>query len=234
MSCPRTLEELQQSPCILIERFARCSHLSRKNIEKAGFSNIISIKASENLNEYGLYILTDDIKKNNEENRLLSHLKVWKCIIENQIQCCTVFEDSIKFHKNWDILAGMYYSITPKNFHIVLLGCDFETSSLYVDTIPVYLRHAYIITLEGAYILYHLIMGETLMYPLDKMIYDLMIINREELRWYIWNVEMFPDKYPFTSDNKGIVFYDPNLYSYFTYMKQICKNTIRSISSIIR
>lgn len=136
---------------------------------------------------------------------LLSHLGVWKKIIDENIPVATVFEDDVIFHSQWHELAEKYYDATQKSCDMIFMGhhCGNVYPNIHIVQVPVYCLNAYIVTLEGAQKLYQMITQ----YPyddnhaIDMMLVRLMIEQLQncshpdmpQLRWLVWNTEMFPD-----------------------------------------
>jgi len=157
---------------------------------------------------------------------MLSHLDLWKMIIDNNVAIATVFEDDVCFHKDWSILAKSYFEITPKNFDLIYLGgqIDYMMPGNVLMT-PTFCTHAYVITLEGAKKLYKLLLEAQLgVKTIDCMLLGLMKsvvfenVDPVPFIWYTWNATMFYD--PFASAdpdwakrNNGLVFQDPKFIS---------------------
>lgn len=137
---------------------------------------------------------------------MLSHLAIWKKVIDDKLPFATVFEDDVVFHKQWHNLAHQYYVATPKTCDMIFMGhhCGNVVPHIHIVQVPVYCLHAYIITYEGAKKLYHMITQ----YPYDdNHAIDMMLVrlmgeqlrghpheSMPQLSWYAWNSEMFPDE----------------------------------------
>ena len=78
--------------------------------------NIEELETS--IKEFGNIKLHKDLGPG-QKGCLFSHLKLYKYIITNNIQVCTIFEDDVHFHPNWDYLAPNYYHNTPKNYDLI-------------------------------------------------------------------------------------------------------------------
>jgi GR25 family glycosyltransferase involved in LPS biosynthesis len=151
---------------------------------------------------------------------MLSHLNLWKHIIDNKIAIASVFEDDVLFHSQWHIYASEYYKHTPNDFHILYLGSQIEAQvQSAIAIVPVYCTHAYVITYEGAKLLYNLLLNQPNgVYTIDYMLIDIMWkvmynqINKPFI-WYVWNGNQLEESYK-TKDpskqkrNGGIVFQD--------------------------
>jgi hypothetical protein len=134
-----------------------------------------------------------------KQGTLLSHLDLWKHIIDNKIAWATIFEDDIVFHKNWHKLAPRYFEITPKDYGMCYIGhhcgCGIDG---HVITLPVYCTHAFILTLEGAKCIYNkMINDKNGVRAIDCLInhYQTQAYCGKDTfcQWYVWNGEMFPD-----------------------------------------
>ncbi len=200
-----------------------------ENIKNAGFKDMRIFKgvmAKDNK------VLRDTIEEFNNINFhkdmslgaigcLLSHLKIYKHIIQNKIQVCTIFEDDVHFHPNWSELAFKYYENTPKNFDLIFMGNQIDeciTTPKKVQAInncSAFCLHAYIITYQGAqkllkYLLHwdyntpdsekyvgHPLTG---LFAIDIMIKNIQDrMNKKKLKktiyWYCWNGTNFKCKY---------------------------------------
>lgn len=232
------MEELYDSHCFIVnlDRCPERYEYSYDNIKKAGFNNIERISAVD--------AKKDDLKKEWEKHGspkfdpgdtefdvytgkqgcMLSHLNLWKHIIENNIKIATVFEDDVRFHKDWEKLAPAYFKITPGEFDLLYLGgqIDFMMDG-HVIMSPTFCTHAYTITLDGAKKLYKLLTEcPKGVRTIDCMLLDLMkevLQNKlQNFRWYVWNGTYFPDPFA-TADpdwakrNTGLVFQDPKFES---------------------
>ncbi len=154
---------------------------------------------------------------------MLSHLNVWKHIIDNEISCCTIFEDDMIFHTHWNSLAYRYYDNTPKQSDMIYMGhhCGNLYPDMHISQVPVYCLNAYVVTLDGVKKLYDTITK----YPYDDFgVIDMMLVRIQteivlninmptKLVWYAWNSHMFPDpdnekyKHPDAlQKDKGLVF----------------------------
>lgn len=234
------------------------------NITKAGFTDM---RIFEGINCYNNEILNNTIREFNniklhenlspgQKGCLLSHLKLYKYIIENNIDICTIFEDDVHFHPNWDNLAFNYYNNTPKNFDIIFIGNQIDTSNkLIINNLSTYCTHAYIITFKGAqkllrYLLnwdyyskeIELCVGHKLtgLFCIDIMIKNIQDrMNKRELKkninWYCWNGTIFPCKFNnlpligFNVRNSGLVFQNENFMSIVSDKRE--ENKIITISN---
>jgi len=209
---------------------------SYKRIQEAGFTNISRWKGidaqKDNLRESWANVLgTSDtprfssyhkelIKYPGTQGCLLSHMLLWKHIIENKIEKCIVFEDDVLFHSDWKTLGPMYYNATPEKFHILYLGSQREAKGTgrIVDQVPVFCTHAYMITLEGAHCLTNALIHHPLgFYPIDCMLIDYMKnalkTGQSPFLWYSWNGTIYPSKEAQMEEgwdkrNSGLIFQD--------------------------
>ena len=156
----------------------------------------------------------------------LSHVLLWRAIVDLGLPFATVFEDDVWFHKNWDQLAPAYFHETPPDYDILFVGNMIlnPLQDLVVRT-DVWCMHAYVVTLEGARRLLDAVLKVPGgLFPVDAMLVHLM---RSELyegepagfRWYAWNGARYPDEQAVLDGGKpwrvkrntGLVFQDPTL-----------------------
>ena len=136
---------------------------------------------------------------------LLSHLGIWKYIIDAKLPNAIVFEDDVLFHKDWDLLARQYYRGTPEDADMIYMGhhCGNAIEHLHIARVPAFCTNAYFVTLEGARKLYRMIVEypypqgvaiDVMLYQLQRMILDKQTVDSGDLVWYCWNTAMFPDE----------------------------------------
>lgn len=207
------------------------------NIIKAGFKNIERFKgidakwddldkawADHNNPKLASHDINFNIRKG-AQGCMLSHLYIWKHIIENNLPYTIVFEDDVRFHSEWNNIINDYINHTPVDFDILYIGSQLEVSSTYpIVVLPVYCTHAYIITLEGAKKLYKLLLNyKEGVYTIDRMLIQFMYTavdhdNYKPFKWYVWNATMIPDNYKknklsIEKRNTGLVFQDDSFES---------------------
>jgi GR25 family glycosyltransferase involved in LPS biosynthesis len=136
-----------------------------------------------------------------KQGNILSHMSIWKHMIDNDIPWAFTCEDDIVFHKDWKTLAPAYFNATPKNYDLCYVGHHCGCGRPYnILKVPVYCNQATIVTNEGAKKIYHQILNDPNgVRTNDCMLYDYMIKSlqnpaQEIFNWYAWNAEMFPDK----------------------------------------
>jgi len=235
MTSNKAIESLYEDPCFIvsIDRCIERYEFAYENVSKAGFKNITrfvgvdavvdnldkawAVHGSPKFNEKD----PEFIQWKGKQGCMLSHLNLWKKIIEEKIPRVCVFEDDVRFHSEWNEYAPQYMHHTPSDFHILYLGSQIEIQTKQpIAIVPVYCTHAYVITYEGAKHLYNLIMTqEKGVYTIDIIFYDLMwkaMYDRTytPFVWYVWNGNIIPDKKYKTRDpskqkrNQGLVFQD--------------------------
>lgn len=236
---PTTWEEVLASPVYIInmdkstERLA----LAQKRIQDAGFQNIRRLSAVDAtdttvlLKEWGRYHTPPprfDTKRDPEfmqypgkQGCFLSHVKLWREMIEHTIPYVLVFEDDIKFHPNWNPLAEQYFKNTPSDWELIYLGGQMDFSSqFHIDEGPMYCTHAMMLTLSCAKSLYHALYNRKEgVYTIDNMFHDMQLAKTFPTTYYIWNATMYPCKDAYmdkgwTRRNHGLVFQDETLGSY--------------------
>lgn len=194
-------------------------------IKDAGFTSIHRFDAiGSNRLQQGWAILNNPSFAHNKDvffqhvlgkqGCFLSHMLLWKEIIEKQIPFMTIFEDDILFHELWNTIAPMYFDMTPKDFDILYLGSQFEKASKYhIDRVPVYCLHAYVISLKGATKLYNMILNNPEgVYTIDGILLEFMY--KDAFNWYVWNGSTFypsnikMQNHRWVVRNNGLVFQD--------------------------
>jgi hypothetical protein len=151
----------------------------------------------------------------------LSHVKLWREMIDHSIPWVTVFEDDILFHPQWNAYAPTYFENLPLDWELIYLGCqmDFE-SDFHIEQGPVYCTHAMVLTLQCAKALYTTLQSTTEgVYTIDNMLHDMQLAKTFPIPYYIWNARMFPCESAFMNKgwsrrNHGLVFQDETLGSY--------------------
>lgn len=150
---------------------------------------------------------------------MLSHIGIWKHMIDANIPIANVFEDDIAFHPMWRELSPVFYRDTPRDFDILYLGSKHPSDNYdHIQVAPVYCTHAYTITNQGAHKLYMML----LRYPngvstIDNMIHaymrHAMVSKVYPVVWYAWNATGYPCSEAdmpgdFKWRNAGLVFQD--------------------------
>jgi GR25 family glycosyltransferase involved in LPS biosynthesis len=226
-------------------------HLSKKNpnrynffynnIKNAGYKNINIFEGvnGSNISEVSQVLeLFGNPKINNKMSGgqlgcLLSHLKLYKYIIDNKIDIANVFEDDVIFHPEWNKLSQEYYNDTPKDFDILFIGNQiYNHTSQKINKEPCFCTHAYIITLDGAKKIYDMLLNYQLnielnefplnisydgIFVIDIFFYQIQKnINEKKInpiyKWYCWNglyYECEHNKLPLKGEkekNSGLVF----------------------------
>jgi len=144
----------------------------------------------------------DNDLNNGQIGCMLSHFKLLKHIIDNQIQESNVFEDDIFFIKNWETLSKEYYNETPPDYDIIFIGNEMSNPNEVpkISDASCFCTHAYIIKLEGAKKMLHLLLNwdkevtkiNTGLYNIDNMIRDIQDRIKYnglhyKFKWYCWN-----------------------------------------------
>lgn len=234
------MQDIYKAPCFVVNMDQCMERLDVviPRIRDAGFTNVMRFKAVD--------ATTDDLVKawaahgspkfnptdtefvefKGKQGCMLSHLHLWKKIIDEKIPLAVIFEDDVLFHKQWNEIAPIYYDSTPKNWDILYMGSQID---YYIDgyilMTPVFCTHAYVLTYEGAKKLYDLLVQDpngvwTIDCMLIEHMKDFMFRDKEaKFTWYAWNGTKFIDKAAFadpqwTKRNTGLVFQDSTLGTY--------------------
>ncbi len=81
--------------------------------------NVHNSSEENHIYEYN-YLIDDTIRSSDEEHGIaLSHINVWKHIVDNKIQTTLILEDDVYF--NFDFLKKYQKLFT--NFHMILICC---------------------------------------------------------------------------------------------------------------
>lgn len=206
------------------------SEFFTKNIKNAGYTDMkifegVNAKNKDKLNDVLNSFNNPKIHKdfsNGGIGCLFSHLNLYKHIINNNIDICTIFEDDIHFHPDWNIIAPKFYENTPKIFDIIFIGNQIDNCIKNNNSVPrinkesCFCTHAYILTLEGAKKLLYLLLNwnykseenqKYVGHPLTGLFsIDVMIKNIQDkiikkqihsniLKWYCWNGTKNPCQY---------------------------------------
>lgn len=228
-SCPVYVINLERRK----DRLDTCMH----RIKDAGFTNVQRFHAIDALNDdlnkaWGQHG-SPKLNKNDQgfvehigrQGVALSHYGIWKNMIDNNVPYVVVFEDDVEFHKDWHNLGEIYWNHSPRDFDILFMGCQMNIPmDGNIVVTPVFCLHAYVITLNGAKIMYDLCVNDPNgTYTIDCMIIDHMKATfatngkHYPFKWYAWNGRMFPDPNTDKPDSKwalrndGLVFQDSDL-----------------------
>jgi glycosyl transferase family 25 len=193
---PEYEDPVRKSPSFIInlKRFRDRFDYAEENLKNAGYTDIRladGVDALEKeLDLFGIPSIKDMTP--DEIGCLLSHMKIYQTIIDEEIPYATIFEDDVYFHPDYKRLSTVYKN--PMDFDIVFIGHPLEhcldiNNSLEMIK-PIYCTRAYILTLKGAKTLLNQILFENRI-PMDLMIFKLQT-NSYNLRTYSWNEPKCP------------------------------------------
>ena len=151
----------------------------------------------------------------------LSHVLLWKRILDEQIPYCFIFEDDVLPHTALKTGLGQeYWSLTlGREFDIVYMGNMlnpkdmriYDPSEKILES-GTYCLHAYLITLEGAKRILSDFIKTTkergFIHMIDVELYYMQIENR--MKYCCWNGKNIPKCYPTYSENLPWQFF-PNI-----------------------
>lgn len=131
------------------------------------------------------------------QKNTIYHLMILKYVIQNNIDKAIILEDDIEFHPDFKALAPIYYEYCPTEYDIIYMGSknvdETNLSEIIID-IPIKGNHAYVITLEGAKKLFHILISQPI-FKFEDTLYNQMIMNKHEriipINWYVWNENIF-------------------------------------------
>lgn len=181
-----------------------------ENITNAGYTNMQIVEAVNGHDDEELNTMTQKFNiffanflSKGQRGCLLSHIKLYKHIIDNKIDVCTIFEDDVYFHSDWTRLSPMFYENTPKNYDVIFIGNQSDGNPNILPRIhqrACFCTHAYIITLNGAKKLLRYVLnlnhknynniGLTTIDILIKFLQHNILrgnINKNNFIWYCWN-----------------------------------------------
>jgi predicted O-methyltransferase YrrM len=231
-------EDVSVAPAFVIN-LERCPDrwtTSSEQVRQAGFTNVVCFlvfashdpaaleAAWKQLGEPRFHLGDPDFTQlPGKQGCFLSHVLLWKTIVDDSIPVACIFEDDIAFHTLWPVLAPAYLGATPPDFHVLFMGAHIMSSTLaFVQRQPTFNLNAYVITLEGARLLYdRILLAPDGVYTIDVMINQIQeeVLARGDerddtsLAWFVWNGAPFPDPKAaeaawFDDRNMGLVFQD--------------------------
>jgi len=184
-----------------------------KNIKNAGYKDIRIFNGIDGTNAKAC---DDAIKKlgdikidskivTSSKGCLLSHFLLLKKIIDEKIEVCTIFEDDVYFHPEWNKLKDEYYSQTPNDWEIIFIGNQQINPETLISNKPCFCRHAYILKLEGAKKMFNTLINwdykrfnKDNVFAKDGLINGDIMMKLSQLNnpscfiWYCWNGRMYP------------------------------------------
>ena len=123
------------------------------NLTKAGFTDVRRFRAVEPSTAESNSIDTVSFVDKFHSPRnccSLSHLNVWKRILEEGHDRAVVCEDDIYFVNDWDTLHREYYTDTPRDYDFIYIGagiCGINgTTDKIIKNQPTVCMHCYVIT----------------------------------------------------------------------------------------
>jgi len=180
------------------------NYIKKHGFQQVFYVNVPVINKKFNLENAWEFIgfespqLDESLKKDFEgQKNTIYHLMILKYVIQNSIDKAIILEDDIEFHPDFKALAPIYYEYSPTEYDIIYMGSknvdETNLSEIVID-IPIKGNHAYIITLEGAKKLFHILISQPI-FKFEDTLYNQMIINKHEriipLNWYVWNENIF-------------------------------------------
>jgi GR25 family glycosyltransferase involved in LPS biosynthesis len=198
-----TFEEFQNHGSVMISlpRLQHRFQVTKEKLEAAGFKNISIVKGVDGFNDdiepllqtFGLEgKLAEEISgKKGKIACTLSHVLLWKKIVDEKIPWLLIFEDDALPHPEFRTLGPSWWEETPSDFDVVLLGnqMDIRDIRLYngnkIVQSPAYCLHAYIVSYKGALRLLELLQQTGTMKMNDIQVCEWMALGL--LDYYCWN-----------------------------------------------
>lgn len=199
-----TFQEFQEKGGLILSlpRYEYRFQHTRHHLQQVGFQNIQFYKGIDGfvddlsgitiqLGIPGIY--TEDIaQRPGNIACTLSHISLWKKIIDESLSYLLIFEDDALPHPNFREVASLWWDQTPRDLDIVLLGNQMDPTlqDLYDPTNlivrhPAYCLHAYIVTQKGAQKLMQLVKSQSAMKMNDAQVMDWM--SQGLLDFVCWN-----------------------------------------------
>ncbi len=201
---------LSQGGVILsLPRYQHRFEHTKQRLEEAGFVNLQFYKGvdgfEENLEEVsktlelpGVYV--DEIStKPGHIACTLSHITLWKKIVDDNLPYLLIFEDDALPHPRFKEIASQWWDRTPRDVDMILLGNQMDTQNpLLFDPhnlivrFPAFCLHAYIVTQQGAKRLLQLVKEEPILKMNDVQVMEWMA--KGLLNFVCWNAAWVEEK----------------------------------------
>jgi GR25 family glycosyltransferase involved in LPS biosynthesis len=199
-----TFQEFQQKGGVILSlpRYEYRFQHTRHHLQQVGFQNIQFYKGIDGfvddlsgiaiqLGIPGIY--TEDIAhRPGNIACTLSHISLWKKIIDDSLPYLLIFEDDALPHPNFGEVGPLWWDQTPGDLDMILLGNQMNPTlqELYDPTKlivrhPAYCLHAYIVTQKGAQKLMQLVKSQSAMKMNDAQVMDWM--SQGLLNFVCWN-----------------------------------------------
>lgn len=198
---------LDKPVVISLERHRFRFYETRKLMENVGFSNIQRFNAID-----GFYADEMVFKELNilggssgQKGCAASHLIIWRNFFQDLEEKDYLFvcEDDMLPHSNFAQLFPFYWSKTPDDFDIIMVGNTLHTfydaiekKRMYLISEPTPCAHAYIVSKKGARKLYELYMqlsptSDPDIFIIDEFLRHMMIDKK--IQFYCYDGRFFPD-----------------------------------------
>lgn len=229
---PTTWEDVCKGPSFLLwmERHAFRKRLTEPCLFEAGFQQLRCVSAWDGfldpaatdakLAELGIQMCPHHGP--GHKGCTLSHILLWKRIVEEELPFATIFEDDVLPHR--DINHGIghqWWEQTPKDAEIVYLGNMLQppVEDTPVIKVGTHCTHAYVISLEGAKkclaLIEECVQRFGFINMIDTFLYQMATVG--VLNTVCWNGTMLQKSYPT---------YDPGLpWQFFDYVIVPIKDT---------
>ncbi len=190
---------------------ARFRH-TKQRLEEVGFQNLQVYKGvdgfEENLQEVAEkmgYTLRCDEEISVKPGHIactLSHISLWKKIVDEKLPYLFIFEDDALPHPRFKEIGAQWWNKTPRDVDMVFVGNQMDpTNPQLLDPqnlivrFPAFCLHSYIVTQEGAQRLLQLVQQEPILKMNDVQVMEWMA--RGLLNFVCWNGGWIEEKmYP--------------------------------------
>gem|GEM_PF-2406692 len=132
----------------------------------------------------------------------LSHVGIWRMMIDRGLPFATVFEDDVRFHRRWHALAPDRFASTPGDVDVVWLSAGIHVGDASDDgvlEVPVGGLAGYMLTASGAERLLRCVLdrpeGVTVIDQATQRCQRRMLAGESppDLRWRVWSGLSAPD-----------------------------------------
>lgn len=203
-------ELLKQGGVILsLPRYENRFRHTKQRLEEVGFQNLQFYQgvdgfhddlafAAKNLG-FSLTYDTEIASKPGHIGCTLSHISLWKKIVDEQLPYLFIFEDDALPHPKFREVGSIWWDKTPRDVDMILIGnqMDPKNSALYdpqnlILKCPAFCLHAYLVTQKGAQKLMQLVKAQPILKMNDVQVLEWM--SKELIDYACWNGAWIEEK----------------------------------------
>ena len=201
---------LEQGGVILsLPRYENRFHHTKQRLEEVGFQNLKFYKGIDGFHEdtvsaaknLGLSLNYDEkiSSKPGHIGCTLSHISLWKKIVDEELPYLLIFEDDALPHPKFREVGSIWWDRTPRDVDMILIGnqMDRKVQILYdpknlIIKSPSFCLHAYIVTQQGAKKLMELVKQQEILKMNDVQVMEWM--SQDLLNYVCWNGAWIEEK----------------------------------------